>query len=119
MLSINLNLIVECLRELSDQGLQRELWLSSGSDRVSSFVEAVEQLFTDSGLSDPLRKRTTGLGNEIEELLFHLEKRIDLVDSRRPPIQIIEDKQMNEVRKMAEEALNAIEDHQKKNKWKK
>lgn len=107
---INRDLIVECLRELSDLKLQRELWLSSGGDRVSSFVEAVEQLFTDSGLGDELESSATGLGSEAERALALLEKQLAKVNRRQSVLDMLNDPAMQCVRELAYEILKLLKE---------
>jgi hypothetical protein len=105
---INTPLVIECLRELSDRALQRRLWLSTGQDDVSSYTEAVEQLFTDSGLGDELARRTTGLGSDAEDALVDLRESLTLVDPKLPPGLLIESAEMEMVRRSASAALSVI-----------
>jgi hypothetical protein len=106
---INKPLIVECLRELSDRSLQLRLWLSTGQGDVSSFTEAVEQLFTDSALEEELQKHTTGLGGSAENALIDLEKALARVDRKLPPARLIDSAEMDVVRRLASAALAAID----------
>ena len=46
--------VEEALRELADESMQRELWLSDGTADVSSLTESVSRLLDDSGLGDAL-----------------------------------------------------------------
>jgi hypothetical protein len=106
---INRPLIVECLRELSDRAAQQRLWLSTGHGDVSSFTEAIEQLFTDSGLDGELQKRTTGLGVRAEDTLMKLRDAARHVDRAAPRDKLIESAEMQRVRELAAASLRAIE----------
>jgi hypothetical protein len=106
---INKPLIVECLRELSDRALQRRLWLSTGRGDVSSFTEAVEQLFTDSALEGELQKHATGLGSGVEDGLAELKKALARVDRRLRPDRLIDSKEMAAVRQLATAVLALID----------
>ncbi len=106
---INRELVTECLRELSGYQLQRTLWLSPGGERVSSFIEVVEQLFTDSGLGDELQKGSTGLGRDAERALLLLDKQLTKVNRKQPPEKLIDDVEMKQVRELAARILDLIE----------
>jgi hypothetical protein len=102
-------MIADSLAELASAQLQRERWLSDKSAEMSSFVEAVEQLFTDSGLEGALEKGTSGYSKEVELLLGELSKLIAHMDSNKPPIEIINDPKMAQVRAKSSEILRAFE----------
>lgn len=110
MALIDRDAICDPLRELSDVESQRQLWLSDGSQGkdVSSFSEAVEQLFTDTGLSDILRSGPTGLGDSADAILKSLEVILLKVDTHHGPAQTIEDPSMEEVRAMASQLLSIL-----------
>ncbi len=105
---MNKNLIIECLQELSDPEMQRRLWLST-KDEVSSFTEAVEQLFTDSGLEDQLHAHETGLGVAAEDALLKLETQLSQIDQNVSPSDLIDSAAMGKVRALASTALHFIE----------
>jgi hypothetical protein len=102
--------ICDSLRELSDLNLQKQLWLSDGSQGkdVSSFEEAVEELFTDTGLADSLHKGRTGLGREVDNLLRALMLLVGKVNVRQGPLLIIEDPIMVEIRYLASSLLKIL-----------
>jgi hypothetical protein len=106
---INKPLVVECLRELGDRALQRRLWLSTGQGDVSSFTEAVEQLFTDSGLEGELQKHATGLGSGAENALADLKSGLARVNRSLPPDGLIDSQEMDAVRHLASAALALID----------
>jgi hypothetical protein len=107
---LNKNLIIECLQELSDEKLQQELWLSNGPPFVGSFTEAVEQLFTDSGLADALDANEMCFDRESDSLLAELRLRIKQVDANSEPLSIISSSNMTVVRDMALRCLTRIRD---------
>lgn len=97
-------MIVESLNELASEQIQKARWMSGGSE-MSSFIEAVEQLFTDSGLEDALRKGETGYPNEVDFLLKQLDQLISKIDGGRTPDEIINDPSMQEIRNKSREIL--------------
>lgn len=101
--------VIESLRELSDRSTQRRLWLSSGASEVSSFAEAVEQLFTDTGLGDALDKGQTGLGALAEAALSKLDSALRKVDRSMGPDRLIDSPQMAAVRALASAALTLVD----------
>jgi hypothetical protein len=107
--NISRSSILESLEELSDRSAQRRLWLSPGDGDVSSFTEAVEMLFTDTGLGDALDQRRTGLGGEAEEAPLQLERALRDVDRSLPPGLLIESAEMGRVRELAAFALTKLE----------
>lgn len=107
MSDLNINDVIESLEELSDMDLQLKLWRSPGG-QVSSYVEAVEQLFTDSGLSLLLHKNKTGLGSNCEKLLTELEGKLSSVKRTESAEALISSREMEAVRSKATEALTAI-----------
>jgi len=100
-------------KELSNRQRQEKLWMSSGAPEVSSFVEAVEGLFTDSGLGDALSSNTTGFSKTAESRLCELEKELAKVPTQGGPMKIINDPAMLQVRKLAAEILPLVENELK------
>jgi len=79
----------------------------------SSFEEAVEGLYTDSGLDGELRKRTTGFSAELESRLQELEQEVTKVDERAGPANVINDPVMSRVRELAAIAVKLLQDELK------
>ena len=96
-------LMLSGLYELSSIDEQQRLWLSDGTggSEVSSFVEVIETLFSDSTLDDELRKGSTGLSAETIALLKNLEEAITGIDPCREPIELINSAAMDDVRRLA------------------
>jgi hypothetical protein len=89
MTRVNHDLVRTCLKELSNKELQERLWSATGEE-VSSFEEAVCQLFDDSGLGDSLAKGETVFSPELDALLLDLREHIRKVDPQESPMSIIE-----------------------------
>jgi hypothetical protein len=98
---LNPNLILECLNELSDRELQESLWMGRIPDQQSSFEEAVEGLYTDSGLADELSKGTTGFSTEVETKLHELQRQLAKVQAKGEPTKVTNDPAMPSVRYLA------------------
>ena len=108
MNSINRQLVEQCLVELSSRADQLRLWKSTGAPEVSSFSEALEQLYTDSGLDDPLHAGETGFGAECEMRLIELEKAMLSVNPRQNPDTLIDSPAMERVRELATKTLATL-----------
>lgn len=100
----------EALIELADFELQQKLWMSEGSigTEVSSFAEAVDKLFTDTGLGDLLDKGTLGIGKDAETLLRSLEAELRKIDTSHGPLRTIYDPNMVNVRDLANRLLDMV-----------
>src|SRR5665213_4344881 len=108
VLTVQLNGVIDALQELSDIETQRRRWNSSGEGEVSSFEEAIESLFGDSGLGSELEKGRTGLDAQTVAILNALEMALAKIAHHRTPDQIIGDPAMEEVRRLAREAMPLI-----------
>lgn len=105
---LNRNLILECLKELSDRDLQEDLWMGRIPSQQSSFVEAIEKLFTDSGLGHALSKGETGYSKEAESILRELEQQLARVHAKGGPARVMDDPFMPRVRELAAQALESL-----------
>lgn len=108
VLAIQLNGVIEALQELGDIEVQRRRWNSDGRGEVSSFSEAIESLYGDSGLGDELEKGLTGLDASTVVNLKALDKALSKIAPYRKPDDIIGDPAMAEVRRLAREAMVSI-----------
>ena len=113
MKHLNRDLIFECLRELGDRELQERLWTGKIHGKQSSFEEAVEGLFTDSGLEGELRKGTTGFSVDLVSKLKELDGELSKVSAHGIPAKIIADPAMFHVRELAATARNLLQDEMK------
>lgn len=101
---LNVDLVLDCLTELSDYHLQDKLWTGKMPGLQSSFVEVVEGLFTDSGLEDELRKGTTGFSTELVAKLLEIDKRISKIPANCNDGEILNDPRMILIRELASNA---------------
>jgi hypothetical protein len=100
----------DVLEEWASESEQRRLWLSDGSNgsEVSSFVEACEGLFTDTGLGRELDRRRTVFNFQADALLVELAVALSKIDANRRPSEIIADGNMEAVRLLAGRLLDLI-----------
>jgi len=101
-----INNVFECLQELGDIEIQRRHWNSTGQDgeEVSSFIEAIECLFTDTGLGSALEKGRSGLDEQTVKTFDELLRVLMKINDDRLPNEIINDPAMEAVRRLAREA---------------
>ncbi len=97
------------LKHLSDKSYQERVWTASSGPEVSSFTEAVCQLYDGTGLDIAYKKGEQVYGEKIDNLLKNLGAMLDGISERRPAIQIIEDEKMIPVRKTAAHILGLLE----------
>jgi hypothetical protein len=109
-MKIYLEHVREGLAELASDELQHRRWLASGGPEVSSFDEAVAQLYDDSGLSDVLDTPAASemLGAPAAELLRELAAMLPSVNRRLAVDALIESPQMASVRSLAAAAHDAL-----------
>lgn len=103
--------VYDALRELGSIDEQNRLWLSTGANgaEVSSFSEAVEQLYTDTGLAECLECGRTGMSQELNERFRKLSEILKTVNHRHGPSRTIDDPVMIDVRLLANEILHILE----------
>jgi hypothetical protein len=99
----------EALRELSDEQYQRRVWTGQSEREMSSFIEAVEYLYTDSGLSDELDRGNPVFGTAIDDRLRGLGDALGKLDNNRSDIELIDDPAMQPIRDSAAAILRSIE----------
>lgn len=104
---MNLELIHESLRELSDEMLQTALWTGKSDGEQSSFTEAVCVLFNDAGLEKAL---DSGLldktySKELCRRARQLSALVNMIDDTGTPKQTLGHPKMNDLRDMARELL--------------
>jgi|APFEC2959095171_1045051.scaffolds.fasta_scaffold09428_1 hypothetical protein len=100
----------DVLQEWASESEQRRLWLSDGANgsEISSFIEAREGLFTDTGLGSELDKRRTVFNVQADALLVELDTVLSKIDAYRRPNEIIADDKMEAVRVLADRLLHLI-----------
>lgn len=90
------------LRELADVDFQRRVWTGQSlPQEYSSFVEAVETVFDDSGLQPDLDRGRPVFSDEIDAELRELGTLLKRVKVDRTANEIIDDPLMYEVRRRA------------------
>ena len=106
---MNLELILEALRELSDANYQAALWTGESEGEQSSFTEAVCVLFDDSGLARALDSGSLEMTYSDALCLRarQLRKLVALVDDTGTPEQTLNHPKMIDLRKTAQE-LNEL-----------
>lgn len=111
MRSVSVSHVVEGLRELSDREFQLRVWTGRGDEgEMSSFVEAVETLYSDSGLSDALDREQVVFDENLDEDLRRLGDLVVRMDGARFTPAQIEEQDMNDVRELAQMILTRLGD---------
>ncbi|WP_337175255.1 hypothetical protein [Paludisphaera sp.] len=108
---MNRDLVIDALQELGSREAQETLWLSDGSNGslVSSFVEAIERLCTDSGLAGDIESGAAGLDDRFVALYKRLKGVIRKIDYwNRDPRAVIDDERMGDVRAISRTMLDLI-----------
>ena len=100
--------IREALQELADEELQRRRWTASEGE-VSSFTDAVEQLYDDSALILELRAGRVVYSPQIDDMLRELNMLLKKVDDMRPIEDVLQDPRMATVRRQAGVILREID----------
>lgn len=106
---MNLELILEALRELSDADYQAALWLGKSEEGQSSFTEAACALFDDAGLARALDSGALEktYSNELCLCARQLRTLVALIDDTGTPEQTLNHPKMNALREAASE-LNKL-----------
>lgn len=101
---------VEALQELADESLQRRRWLADSVPEISSFTEAVCQLFDDTGLGEALEKPTGSpvFSLAIDDRLRELDKMAAQFDHFMDPEKQVEHPQLRRIRDLAAAILADI-----------
>ena len=100
------------LHELASEELQRTFWVDPDDPRIGSFVEAICQVWDDSGLSIALRKQPEAvlelLGSDAVRLLEELDRVCQAMDHYLDPIVLVASPEMDKVRRLAAAALETL-----------
>jgi hypothetical protein len=103
-----LEMVADALEELGSIDLQRRRWDGNSQLEMSSFTDAVESLFDDSGLWDEIEKGRSGLAAETVDALRALSTALARVEGDQGPARTIDDPAMNDVRKLANDVLRLL-----------
>jgi hypothetical protein len=106
---VNKKLILERLKELADKSFQERLWMASSGPEISSFVEAVNQLYGDSGLDTAFDKNEAVFGKDIDDKLKVFGTALQTIPHKGPPMNIINNEKMIPIRKIAANIATLIE----------
>jgi len=108
---LDMTILLENLRELASEELQRKLWVHGNENQMSSFTEAICGIFDDARLT---RALDTGylednFSVEICQKVKKLDKLISQIPEDLPPEKIIKHPKMNAVRELSDELLVLFE----------
>jgi len=81
--SVNVEIILDALDELSDVVYQQRVWISGSSTEVSSMNEAVAALFNDSGLDALLNRDLIAFSANIDGELKDLRTALSAMLNRQ------------------------------------
>ena len=105
---MNRNLVLECLRELTDEQFQITVWAGKDPTRMASFVECVNGLFDDSGLDDALGIGPV-FGNDIDNRFKALDALLLNIDDRVPIQELLANQDLGRARLVAADIVTALE----------
>ncbi len=108
---VNLDLIKDGLEELASKELQTKLWLNINNEDglISSFSQAFEIIYEDSGLLDTGYENVTNLAPEAKKLLQQLDellKDVDIYD--RIELDDLDSLKMESIRLCASKTLATL-----------
>ena len=104
--------ILHYLHELGDYDLQMKLWTGGMLPGFwSDFGEAIEGLFSDTGLSVELDRGSTGFPSELVERLLDIDQLAREVDVSAPPEELINSEVMFLIRENAARAEALLRTH--------
>lgn len=107
MKNANRELVIDALTELADVNTQRDFWIN-GRGGQSALAEAVETLFTDSGLSELLEDGVIAFSPIIDQKLKLLDVLVAEVPGTHSPSEVVNDERMLPIRELSRELLNLI-----------
>lgn len=108
MKQVTVSIVLDCLREFSDASYQKRVWNASSGPEVSSFSEAVCQLFDDSGLDVELDKGSTVFSSHLDLKLKSLRSKLSSIEKEMSPNEIINDPKMQAIRELSHEILSQM-----------
>jgi hypothetical protein len=109
---IEVEKLMQCLRELSSREFQADAWVRGEGPEGSSFSESVSQAYDDTGLSDAIdaERCPIELTPESFDALKDLDAAISRVEQGMPPTALLDAPAMKVVRRKAEKALALLEE---------
>ena len=100
--------VLDCLNELSDKSYQERVWMASSGPEISSYIEAVNQLYGDSGLDFAYSKGEQVFGKDIDDRLKQFGTTLQMMPLNRHPLELIKDQRMIPIRQTAADIANLI-----------
>ena len=97
--------IMASLHELADADFQERIWVRGEGPEVSSYVEAVCQLYDDSGLTELLQDKSKPvISLQVDNILRELSSELDGIDSQMSAKDILEHPRWPKIRELADQA---------------
>ena len=108
---LNLDSLLESLKELSSKEDQKKLWLHGDKNNMSSFTEAICCIFDDAGLTRAMESDylKNNFSRDLCQKVERLNCAIDLVSDDLTPSELIECPEMNRIRVLSQELLEMFE----------
>ena len=100
-------LVIDTLKELSDESFQERAWVRGEGDGISSPLETVNQLFDDSGLGD-LLVAGGAFSDGADMALRKLGNLVDAIDFERPIEDLLADSNWLKLRLLAAQAMHEV-----------
>ena len=102
-------MVESCLKELSDIDFQRRIWVRGEGPEVSSFEEAVCQLFDDTSIGDQLDEgQEVVLSPKLDSILRELKHLLNKIDYRMTAEEILNHPNWDKIRQLSIQALSAL-----------
>ena len=100
--------VVDSLEELADTEFQERVWWREDGPEVSSFIECIEGLFSDSGLKRRLDIGEPVFSPDIDLQLVHLCELGSRIDPYRPHEIVKADPNLQQAKLLAQSILHAL-----------
>lgn len=107
MIRVISRLVEDGLRELADEETQTRLWQAAQGPEISSFTEAIETLWDDSGLASAMDHGVV-YSTRIDEQLRQLGSVLHRIDSAAPVKTILANPYLKEARQRARVLLDEL-----------
>lgn len=105
---ISEDILIRALEILASEARQRYTWFVNAEGDMSSFVEAVNNVFDDASITDALEDNQIIYDRKVTEALRELDDAQAPVNEYRGPEEIINDPLMRVVREKAARVLELI-----------
>lgn len=105
---ISEDILIRALEILASEARQRYTWFPNAQGDMSSFIEAVNNVFDDASITDALEDNQIIYDRKVTQALRELDDAVDPVDEYRGEEEIINDPLMQVVREKAARVLELI-----------